>query len=81
MISDVSDSENVSAVEKYRREHGLSMEAFGALFDPPVHKSTVLRWERHGVSDERMKQIEKVTGIPRRKLRPDLFDDTEGKAA
>jgi DNA-binding transcriptional regulator YdaS (Cro superfamily) len=51
----------------------VSMEAFGALFDPPVHKATVLRWEAGRVPAERVAEIARRTGIARWRLRPDLF--------
>lgn len=38
-----------------------------------VNKSTVARWDEHGVPLKRVFQIEKATGIPRAKLRPDFF--------
>ncbi len=38
-----------------------------------VEKSTVTRWDERGVPLVRVFQIEKETGIPREKLRPDFF--------
>jgi len=38
-----------------------------------VNKSTVTRWDEHGVPLVRVFQVEKETGIPREKLRPDFF--------
>lgn len=51
----------------------MSLEEFGALFDPPVNKSTVLRWERFGVPLDRVRSVEERTGIRRDLLRPDAF--------
>ena len=53
----------------------MSQEAFGALFEPAVDKSTVHRWENGSVriTAERAISIEAVTGIPRHVLRPDVF--------
>lgn len=51
----------------------MSMEAFGALFSPALNKATILRWERDGVPAKRVLEVERVTGISRRELRPDLF--------
>jgi len=38
-----------------------------------VDKSTVTRWVERGVPLVRVFQIEKKTGIPREKIRPDFF--------
>jgi hypothetical protein len=40
-----------------------------------VNKSTVARWDEHGIPLKRVFQIEKETGIPRTKLRPDFFTE------
>lgn len=81
MTKKCSESVAQSAITRYRDEHKLSLEAFGALFDPQVHKSTVLRWEANGVSAERAVHIEMITGIRRQDLRPDLFSFSVGHAA
>jgi hypothetical protein len=39
-----------------------------------VDKSTVTRWDERGVPLVRVFQVEKETGIPREKLRPDFFE-------
>lgn len=51
----------------------MSLKAFGQLFTPPVHKGTVSRWERFGVPETRLIEIETVSGIPRYMLKPELF--------
>lgn len=51
----------------------MSQIMFGAMFDPPVNKSTVSRWEANGVPLERVIEVEKVTGVPRQELAPDMF--------
>lgn len=44
-----------------------------------VNKSTVTRWAEDGVPLVRVFQVEKETGIPREKIRPDFFtDESEG---
>ena len=40
-----------------------------------VDKSTVTRWVERGVPLVRVFQIEKETGIPREKIRPDFFTE------
>lgn len=39
-----------------------------------VDKATVSRWASGRIPAERVVQIEVVTGIPRHKLRPDLYN-------
>lgn len=63
----------MNAIKSFRSDHGLSLERFGAMFG--VHKSTALRWEEKQVPAERVLEIEKQTGIPRGKLRPDLYPE------
>jgi DNA-binding transcriptional regulator YdaS (Cro superfamily) len=38
-----------------------------------LNRSSVHRWARGRIPAERVFDVEKVTGIPREKLRPDLF--------
>lgn len=38
-----------------------------------VDKSLVTRWAQGRVPAERVADVERVTGIPREKLRPDIF--------
>lgn len=76
MCATINIMDNASHITLYRRERGMSLEAFGALFDPPVYKSTVLRWERGFLTASRAVEIEKVTGIKREKLLPEIFEVT-----
>lgn len=61
----------ISPLESYRRAAGGSLEAVGRLLG--VNRSTVLRWERGRIPAERVLDVERVTGIPRHELRPDLY--------
>lgn len=63
-----------SPITTFRDEKNMTLEAFGKLFDPPVDKSTVLRWEQGGIPLKRLVDIEAATGISRTKLMPDLFE-------
>lgn len=66
--------ERTSPIAAFRAgKDKMSLEQFGALFTPSVDKSTVLRWERGQVTVERAVEIERVTGISRHELRPDIF--------
>lgn len=80
--------EHVSPIAAFRASNEkMSLEQFGALFTPPVDKSTVLRWERGQITPERAVEVERITGISRHELRPDIFGPspatptTEGAAA
>lgn len=67
--------ERTSQITKYREENkGMSLEAFGKLFTPPVDKSTVLRWELGRITPRRAIEIEGVTGISRSALLPEFFN-------
>jgi transcriptional regulator with XRE-family HTH domain len=61
-----------SALTSYRKSMGISLQEMADKF--PVHKTTVLRWEAGDIPVKRVLQLEKLTGIPRRRLRPDLFN-------
>ena len=58
-------------IKKYRTENDLSLEAFGLKFK--ANKTTVMRWEKGRVPAERVHEVSKKTGIPKEKLRADLF--------
>jgi DNA-binding transcriptional regulator YdaS (Cro superfamily) len=51
------------------KERGRAVRLAGALGISP---GAVSQWDR--VPAERVAEVEQVTGIPRRQLRPDLFD-------
>ena len=59
-----------TALASYRKTQGLTLQHLADRLK--VNKSTVLRWERRTVPPERVPQVEKLTGIPR-KLLNDLF--------
>lgn len=65
----------------YREGNNLSLDALAAQLK--VNKSTVLRWETGEVPlpIARLSIVEKLTGIPREKLRPDIFDPVQSRGA
>lgn len=70
-----------TAFASFRKKDGAkqrTLEEVAALFS--VNKATIIRWENGEVPlpAKRLKEFEEVTGIPRQKLRPDLY---EGMAA
>jgi DNA-binding transcriptional regulator YdaS (Cro superfamily) len=60
-----------SALEKYRAATQTTLEQLGDILG--VNKTTILRWEKRRIPAERVSEVERVTGIPRQKLRPDIF--------
>jgi len=59
----------ISPLLQYRRKSDTTLEALARALR--VNRSTVLRWQKR-VPANRLLDIERVTGIPRHRLRPDL---------
>jgi len=61
-------------LKSYRDRHGLSQAAFGQKVG--VDRITVWRWEngKRKPSPTQCELLTNITGIPARKLRPDLAD-------
>lgn len=69
-----------SALRHHRKTAGLSQEAVASRIG--VQKSAICKWERGRVPAERVLDVERVTGISRHDLRPDLYPrDTPDQAA
>ena len=66
-----------SPLTTYREKKRQSLEALADVFG--VHKTTIRYWEQKGVPPERCAEIEQATGIPRAKLRPDIFQSAGAK--
>ena len=45
-----------------------------------VDKATVTRWGQKGIPAERVPDVERLTGISRHELRPDLWDTPDSEA-
>lgn len=58
---------------EYRKASGLTLDAVADQFK--VDRTTILRWEKGEppVPIKRIGEIAGVTGIPRDRLRPDIF--------
>jgi DNA-binding transcriptional regulator YdaS (Cro superfamily) len=54
------------------RERGMTLSGLARAVE--VDKATVTRWSNGRVPPERVRDVEKVTGIPPHDLRPDLWD-------
>lgn len=59
------------ALRKFRDDTGTTLNAIAQKLG--VHKSTVLRWEEGEIPAERVLPLEKLTGVPRHELRPDIY--------
>lgn len=55
----------------------LTLDGVAALFN--VDRTTILRWEKGEppIPVKRLDEVEKVTGIPRKRLRPDIFGSAQ----
>lgn len=60
-----------NALRKYRIEKHLTFEELSACLG--VEKTTLWRWEKRHPPAERVIEIERLIGIPRYDLRPDLY--------
>lgn len=62
-----------TAFAGFRKSSGLTLDSTADLFK--VDRTTILRWERGDppVPVKRLDEFERITGIPRHDLRPDIF--------
>lgn len=60
-------------LKSYRKRHNLSCAALGELLG--VTRVTVFRWEEGSrkIGVTLVNKVSSLTGIPREKLRPDIF--------
>lgn len=65
----------ISPLTAYRTENGITVEALADTLG--VDRTTVWRWEKGCVPVERLVDVERVTNISRRDLRPDIFGDAQ----
>ncbi|WP_460928739.1 helix-turn-helix domain-containing protein [Shinella zoogloeoides] len=73
-----------TAFSDFRKNSGKTLDAVAEVFG--VDRRTIIRWEKGmpPVPVKRLEEAEKITGIPRHKLRPDLadiFGPSKGAAA
>lgn len=64
-------------LKTFRARHNMTLAELGRLVG--VSRGTVFRWEdgSRSVSIKRLGKVAEVTGIPREKLRPDIFGDAQ----
>lgn len=63
---------------EFRKRSGRTLDATAKLFK--IDRTTMLRWERE-VPLKRVLDVERITGISRHELRPDVFGPASEKAA
>lgn len=58
---------------QYRKTSGKTVDEIAVEFD--VHRATIFRWEAGDphIPVKYLDKAEKITGIPRDQLRPDIF--------
>lgn len=59
----------------FRKSSGQTLDDLAAAFG--VDRTTVWRWETGKVPVSRLGDIERLTGVPRQVLRPDIFGDAQ----
>lgn len=64
---------SASPIKSFRTRIDASLEELAERFD--VNRSTIWRWENGRVPIERVHDVERVTGISRHVLRPDIFGE------
>ena len=62
-----------SPLALYRAAIGLTQAALAK--DLGVQSPAVCKWERGRIPAERVLDVERATGIPRHRLRPDLYPE------
>ena len=60
-----------NSLRTYRLQNDMTLSDLGRLVG--VRRAAVCKWERKRVPAERVLDVERVTGIPRHELRPDLY--------
>ena len=65
-------------LKKALAERGLKLALLASAMG--VDKGTVTRWGKGRIPAERVIEVERVTGIPRADLRPDLYGQHAGEA-
>ena len=61
-----------SPLTLYREAHGLSQKQLAEKLKIDG-SGTISKWENNRIPAERVLDVEKVTGVPRWRLRPDLY--------
>jgi len=62
-----------TALAAFRKTNGFTIDHVASLFG--VDRTTIIRWEKMDppMPPKRFEDAERITGIPRHLLRPDIF--------
>lgn len=73
-MCDINGMPKRAPFARYRETTGKTPEEMARLFK--VNRATIFRWElgKPPIPVKRLEQAEKLTGIPRKELRPDIFE-------
>lgn len=69
-----------SPITLWRKAHGVTQRELGRKLG--VKDAAITKWEKGRVPAERVLDLERVTGVPRHRIRPDLYPapDMQGAA-
>lgn len=73
IVTKKSDNPGVADAIKKSGDKGKPGTTYTLAEKCGVKQPTVMHWLQESVSGERAVQIEQVTGVPRERIRPDLF--------
>lgn len=68
---------NAHPLTSYRKQSDMTLDQLAQKLG--VQRSAVCKWERRRVPAERVIEIERVTGLHRSQLRPDLYPTEIGQ--
>lgn len=67
--------EKTHPLTHWRKANGITQAAFGQMLKPTVGDAAITKWEKGRVPAERVLDVERVTGIPRSRIRPDIYPE------
>ena len=63
----------------YRKQTGRTQLELSALLN--IKSAAISKWERRGIPPRRVLDVERITGISRHELRPDLYPKDQAGTA
>ena len=61
-------------------ENAGGMKALASAFEPPITYQAIQKWRKNGVPIDRVLEVERITNVPREKLRPEFFNPAKRAA-
>lgn len=68
-----------SPITLWRKAHGMTQKELATKLG--VKDPAITKWEKGRVPAERVLDVERVTGVPRHRIRPDLYPAPEMQGA